>query len=122
MCWSTHYEFNSQLELNGSLVPIKDRVLVKHHKTTLEDIPEETELRSDTNVESHDDDDVDEFDGTTELEEAQVHLETDLEVLRRAMDMGIWALCLGFGYMLSRTSIPHLRKPPRIFGFYYHLS
>ncbi|KAL2327118.1 hypothetical protein Fmac_020545 [Flemingia macrophylla] len=97
MCGSNHCVSHSQLVLD-----MRERVVMKMWKEKrhkLEDIPEETELRVDT--QSHD-----------AFEEVQVHLETDLEILRRAMDVGIWALCLGFGFMLSRNSIPRFRRPP----------
>ncbi|CAJ1965264.1 unnamed protein product [Sphenostylis stenocarpa] len=96
MCWSSYSEL--------------DGVLLKNNKHKLVDIPKETELRIDA-------------DGATpELEEACHHLETKLEVLRIAMDVGICALCLGFGYVLSRSSIPHLCPPPRLFRLYNFLS
>ncbi|KAK7306849.1 hypothetical protein VNO77_44809 [Canavalia gladiata] len=120
----------SEVELFVALdgvVAIRERVVMPVVKTRngkyntrwsnkllkLEDIPEETELQSD------DDDDVD---VNTEVEEACVNLEMDLEVLRRAMDMGIWVLCLGMGYMVSRASIPNIRPPRRFFDLYHFLS
>ncbi|KAK7393843.1 hypothetical protein VNO78_22407 [Psophocarpus tetragonolobus] len=81
----------SPSRLHG-LVPIRERVGLKQYNirmNKLEDIPEETELP---------------VDYVPELEEARLHLETDLKVLRMSMDMGIWALCLGFGFILSRTA------------------
>ncbi|KAG4906940.1 hypothetical protein AAZX31_20G060300 [Glycine max] len=96
MCWSSHslLELELELELDGvvNVVKHKQQHNMRLKRNKLEDIPEETELPPigiDTNP--------------AELEEAGLHLETDLEILRRAMDMGLWALCLGFGYMLSRA-------------------
>lgn len=68
-------------------------------KLLLEDIPEDKELRID-------DDNNDVEYANPEVEEA---LEMDLEVLRRAFDMGIWVVCLGLGYMFSRANF---RPPP----------
>ncbi|XP_057753293.1 uncharacterized protein LOC130972958 [Arachis stenosperma] len=71
-------------------------------KSKLEDIPEEAELRAD--------------DGDNpEIKEAAIHLEMDLEVLRKAMDMGIWALCLGFGFMVSKSFHHSFRARPTFF-------
>ncbi|KAG4958202.1 hypothetical protein AAZX31_13G001900 [Glycine max] len=93
MCWSSHTQFELELDGHG-MVPIRIRERERIHnirlkRKKLEDIPEETELPIDTNP--------------AEVEEASLHLETDLEILSRAMDMGLWALCLGFGYILSRA-------------------
>ncbi|MED6206352.1 hypothetical protein PIB30_025897 [Stylosanthes scabra] len=88
----------------------------------LEDIPEEAEflvddvgapqnmeeanmqldLGVDLDVEAH-----------QEIEEASMHLEKDLEVLRKAMDMGVWALCLGFGFVVSKSF--HRARPTLFF-------
>lgn len=67
----------------------------------LEDIPEETELLC--GDDGHADTD-------TELEEVCDHLEMDLQVLRKSLDMGIWVLCLGVGFMVSRASITKFRS------------
>ncbi|RDX88414.1 hypothetical protein CR513_29994, partial [Mucuna pruriens] len=74
MCRSSqYYESQSQLELD---VKQKNKRRNKKQRIKkLEDIPEETDLPIDT---------------------PQLQLERDLELLNRAMDMGIWALCLGF--------------------------
>ncbi|XP_027346589.1 uncharacterized protein LOC113858249 [Abrus precatorius] len=90
--------------------PVRERVVVKRNNK-LEDIPEETELPSDNSA-----------DANAEVEEARTNLEMDLEVLKWAMDVGIWVLCLGFGYMLSRASKPNIRPPRRIFDLYHLLS
>ncbi|KAL1319821.1 hypothetical protein HN51_064570 [Arachis hypogaea] len=71
-------------------------------KSKLEDIPEEAELRADDGA-------------NPEIEEAAIHLEMDLEVLRKAMDMGIWALCLGFGFMVSKSFHHSFRARPTFF-------
>nr|AFK48495.1 unknown [Lotus japonicus] len=81
----------------------------KHHKNkklrrtkmNLEDIPEETELLC--GDDGHADTD-------TELEEVCDHLEMDLQVLRKSLDVGIWVLCLGVGFMVSRASITKFRS------------
>lgn len=96
MCWSSHslLELELELELDGvvNVVKHKQQHNMRLKRNKLEDIPEETELPP-----------IDIDTNPAELEEAGLHLETDLEILRRAMDMGLWALCLGFGYILSRA-------------------
>ena len=99
-------------------VATSGKVTVKEHwmrnskhrtnKSKLEDIPEETELRVDADVGVDDD-------ANPEIEEAAIHLEMDLEVLRKAMDMGIWVLCLGLGFMVSKASITNFRPRPTFF-------
>ncbi|KAJ1376040.1 hypothetical protein SESBI_50360 [Sesbania bispinosa] len=107
----------SEVELLVGLdghVPIRERVIKtrnnnnKHrrnrtnNKLKLEDIPEETEL--------HIDNQGGDAEVNREIEEACVHLEMDLEVLRRSLDMGIWVLCLGLGFMVSKASITRFRS------------
>ncbi|XP_061360334.1 uncharacterized protein LOC133304332 [Gastrolobium bilobum] len=136
MCRSTDYPLNSQdhhntlklecckVELPSSFsisemelkvvldghVPTRERVATpstrnnKHKVMKLEAIPEETELVHTKG------------DANSELEEACIHLEMDLEVLRRAFDMGIWVLFLGLGYMVSRASITKKFRPSPTFS------
>ncbi|CAK8566946.1 unnamed protein product [Lathyrus sativus] len=81
-------------------VPIGNTLMVGNTKKTkhrtnrlkLENIPEETELYVDNrNEDTH----------PEELEEACIHLEMDLEVLRKSIDIGVCVLCLGLGYLVS---------------------
>lgn len=67
------------------------------NKLKLEDIPEETELH----IDNDNDNDTD-----PEFEEACSHLEIDLQVLRRSLDMGLCVLCLGLGYIVSTKFRP----------------
>ncbi|CAL5203475.1 unnamed protein product [Lathyrus oleraceus] len=81
-------------------IPIGNTMMVgnmkkpKHraNRLKLENIPEETELYVDNrNEDTH----------RKELEEACIHLEMDLEVLRKSIDIGVCVLCLGLGYLVS---------------------
>lgn len=98
-------EININIDDKKKIMPVaKTR---KQRKLKLEDIPEETELHVD-------DDDIDDDDSNPELEEACMHLETDLQVLRRSLDVGIWVLCLGLGIVVSRgTSVTKFRTLPK---------
>jgi hypothetical protein len=85
------------------LIPIRENTMLvtktkkTKHKLKLENIPEETELYVDNdNKDTHSD----------ELEEACNHLEMDLQVLRKSLDMGLCVLCLGVGFMVSTKFRP----------------
>ncbi|MED6160319.1 hypothetical protein PIB30_050398 [Stylosanthes scabra] len=109
---------------NGKVgIPTKPAKKVCCNKkiSELEDIPEEAEFHVDDvgarqNIEEENmqlDLGVDVGPHQQEIEEASMHLEKDLEVLRKAMDMGVWALCLGFGFVVSKSF--HRARPTLFF-------
>ncbi|XP_058727728.1 uncharacterized protein LOC131599360 [Vicia villosa] len=85
--------------IRGNTMLIGKTKKTKHrtNKLKLENILEETELYVDnSNEDIH----------LEELEEACIHLEMDLEVLRKSIDVGVCVLCLGLGYMVSTKFRP----------------
>ncbi|CAL0327643.1 unnamed protein product [Lupinus luteus] len=94
-----HVGFIDKVKDKESKAMVRNKQGMK--KLNLEDIPEDKELFCIDNN-SYVDDDVDDscVDVNPEVEEA---LEMDLEVLRKTLDMGIWVVCLGLGYMFSRA-------------------
>ncbi|XP_058781720.1 uncharacterized protein LOC131655936 [Vicia villosa] len=86
--------------IRGKTMSVGKMKKTKHrtNKLKLENIPEETELYVDnSNEDTH---------HPGELEEACIHLEMDLEVLRKSIDVGVCVLCLGLGYMVSTKLRP----------------
>lgn len=85
--------------IRGNTMLVGKTKKTKHitNKLKLENIPEETELYVDnSNKDTH----------VEDLEEACIHLEMDLEVLRKSIDVGVCVLCLGLGYMVSTKFRP----------------
>ena len=91
----TNLDFNELVPKEKNTMLVAKTKNIKHTNNyklkKLEDIPEETELEDETHP---------------ELEEACVHLEMDLQVLRKSLDMGLCVLCLGVGYMVSTKFRP----------------
>ncbi|CAI8597833.1 unnamed protein product [Vicia faba] len=97
----TNFNFDrlNPTAIKGNTMLVGRSKKAKHRtdKLKLENIPEETELYVDNrNEDTH----------AEELEEACIHLEMDLQVLRKSMDVGLCVLCLGLGYMVSTKFRP----------------
>ncbi|XP_042514696.1 uncharacterized protein LOC122089207 [Macadamia integrifolia] len=56
-------------------------------------------------------------DGEVSGDEEKRGLELEIEGVRWAVDVGIWVMCLGVGYLLSRASSNSLRRRRRSFLF-----
>ncbi|KAE9587427.1 hypothetical protein Lal_00031833 [Lupinus albus] len=100
-----HVGFSEKVKDKETNKPMVRNKKQRMKKLKLEDIPEDKELFCIGNSNSYIDDDHGCVDMNTEVEEA---LEMDLEVLRRTVDMGIWVVCLGLGYMFSKAKF----RPP----------
>ncbi|CAJ2668503.1 unnamed protein product [Trifolium pratense] len=91
----TNFDFDELIPIKENTILVTKIKKTKHktNKCMLENIPEETELYADN--------DNEDTCSEEELEEACNHLEMDLQVLRRSLDMGLCVLCLGVGYIVS---------------------
>lgn len=99
-------------------VAITRRVSLKRKRcgrgfTGLEEIPEETEM--DVELDGCDCDcscgqSEIEFDGGDSKEGCDGDTELDMEGVRWAVDVGIWVMCLGVGFLVSKASAKTLRR------------